>query len=189
MTISLFVQDPDGEHKEIDLDDVWIHPDVIDEDSMHALLVVTIAVWALENEQYTFDQITPMTVDDDDGQELEIHQKQSDPHLWVREVVQLYMWLVIEKTHYAPDEAILAYVDNQGWKWIDFDTDLQEAEDKYHCEFNGDYEDYAKEFMDDCGESIAVHLEDHFDYSSYGEALVENYERVSWGRKEFLFDE
>lgn len=185
MTISLFVQDPDGEHTEIDLDDVWIHDDVIDEDSMHALLVTKIAVWALENGN-TFDQITGLTVDDDDGQELEIHQETSNPHLWIREVVQLYMWLNCDK-HYCEDEAILAYVDNQGWKWTDFDSDLQSAEDEYHSQFDGDYEDFAKEYMDGCGESIAEHLEYHFDYSSYGESLVDEFDRCSWGSKEFLF--
>src|SRR5688572_10772254 len=116
-TISLFIQDPDGENKEIDLDDVWAHADVIDEDSMHAMLVNVIAVWALENGN-RFDDITPLTVDDDEGQELEIHQDTSKPHLWIREVVQLYLHLLSDK-HYCEDEAILAYVDNQGWKWTD----------------------------------------------------------------------
>lgn len=187
MTISLFVQDKDGENKEIDLDDVWIHPDVVDEDSMHALLVNVIAVWALENGD-TFDDITPLTVDDDEGQELEIDQASDQPHLWIREVVQLYMWLNCDK-HYMPDGAILGYVDNQGWKWTNFDSDLQQAEDKYHQEFNGDYEDYAREWMSEVGEGLLDHLESYFDYSSYGEELVDGYSRVSWGHKEFLFSE
>src|SRR5574342_404620 len=126
--LSLFVQDPDAENLEIDLGDVWIHPDVIDEDSMVGLLVHKIALWALENGN-RFDDIVPLTVDDDDGQELEIHQEDDNPHLWIREVVQLYMWLDCDK-HWCPDEAILGYVDNQGWKWTDFDSDLQNAEDE-----------------------------------------------------------
>jgi hypothetical protein len=184
MTISLFVQDKDGEHKEIDLDDVWIHSDVIDEDDMHAMLVNVIAVWALENGN-TFDDITPMTVDDDDGQELEIHQDSNDPHKWIREVVQLYMWLNCDK-HYCPDEAVLGYIDNQGWKWFDFD-DLQDIEDEYHSEFDGDYEDFAKEYMDGCGDALPEWAERYFDYAEYGEALVDDFEQVSWGHKEFLF--
>lgn len=187
MTISLFVQDKDGESKEIDLDNVWIHGDVIDEDSMHALLVNEIAAWALDNGN-RFDDIIPLTVDDDDGQELEISQENANPHLWIREVVQLYMWLNCDK-HYMPDEALLGYIDNQGWKWMDFESDLQQAEDEYYTEFDGDYEDFAKEHMDSCGESIAEHLEYHFDYSSYGESLVEGYSEVEWGYKKFLFSE
>lgn len=185
--LSLFVQDPDAENLEIDLGDVWIHPDVIDEDSMVGLLVHKIALWALENGN-RFDDIVPLTVDDDDGQELEIHQEDDNPHLWIREVVQLYMWLDCDK-HWCPDEAILGYVDNQGWKWTDFDSDLQNAEYEFHQEFDGDYEEYARERMSETGEGLPDHLEYHFDYSSYGESLVDGYSRVSWGYKEFLFSE
>lgn len=186
-TLSLFVHGKGGESKEIALDDVWLHSDVIDEDSMHALLVTNIAAWALENGN-TFDDITPLTMEDEDGQELEIHQEGEYPHLWIREVVQLYMWLNCDE-HWAPDGAILGYVDNQGWKWTNFDSDLQQAENKYHQEFNGDYEDYAREWMSEVGEGLLDHLESHFDYSSYGEELVDGYSRVSWGYKEFLFSE
>lgn len=185
--LSLFVQDPDAENLEIDLGDVWIHPDVIDEDSMVGLLVHKIALWALENGN-RFDDIVPLTVDDDDGQELEIHQEDDNPHLWIREVVQLYMWLDCDK-HWCPDEAILGYVDNQGWKWTDFDSDLQNAEYEFHQEFDGDYEEYARKWMSETGEGLPDHLEYHFDYSSYGESLVDGYSRVSWGYKEFLFSE
>lgn len=183
-TISLFVQDPGGEHKEIDLDNIWIHSDVTGEDSMHALLVHEIALWAIENGN-TFDQITGLTVDDDAGQELEIH---SNGHGWIREVVQLYMWLNCDK-HYCPDEAILARVDDIGWKWFDFDSDLQSAEDEYHTEFSGDYEEFAIEYMENCGESIDSHLESYFDFADYGEALVDDFDRCSWGHKEYLFSQ
>lgn len=184
-TISLFIQDPDGENKEIDLDDVWAHADVIDEDSMHALLVNVIAVWALENGN-RFDDITPLTVDDDEGQELEIHQETTNPHLWIREVVQLYLHLLSDK-HYCEDEAILAYVDNQGWKWTDFDSDLEQAEDEYYSEFDGDYDEYAREYLSNNGEGIPEHMEKYFDYEEYGEALVDDFDRCEWGSREFLF--
>lgn len=183
--INLFVQCKDGEHYEINLDDVWIQSDVIDEESLHGALVAKIATWALENGN-TFDDITPMTVDDDDGQELEIHQDSGKPHLWILEVVQLYTWLNCDK-HYMPDEALLAYIDDRGWKWTDFDSDLQQAEDEYYTEFDGDYEEFAIEHMSACGESIDSHLERYFDFSSYGEDLVDGFNRYSWGHKEFLF--
>lgn len=183
--LSLFVQDPDGENKEIDLGAVWIHGDVIDEDSMVGLLVHEIAVWALENGN-RFDDIVPLTVDDDDGQELEIHQEDTNPHLWIREVVQLYMWLDCDK-HWCEDEAILARVDDIGWKWFDFDSDLQEAEDMYYSEFSGDYDEFARESMENCGDSIPEWAEKYFDFEEYGEDLVDDYDRVSWGGREFLF--
>lgn len=185
--LSLFVQDPDGENKEIDLGAVWIHGDVIDEDSMVGLLVHEIAVWALENGN-RFDDIVPLTVDDDDGQELEIHQEPTNPHLWIREVVQLYMWLDCNK-HWIPDEAILAYVDNQGWKWTDFDSDLQSAEDEYHQEFDGDYEEFARDYLENSGDSLPEWAEPYFDFSEYGETLVEGYSECEWRYRKFLFSE
>ena len=110
-TISLFVQDPDGEHKEIDLDDVWAHADVIDEDTMHGMLVHVIALWALENGN-TLDDITGLTVDDDEGQELEIHTETGDArHNWIREVVQLYMVKRGETLPSKPNALVRRY----GW--------------------------------------------------------------------------
>ncbi|AWN05158.1 ArdA-like antirestriction protein [Streptomyces phage Vorvolakos] len=187
-TISLFVQDQDGEHTEIDLDDVWIQSDVIDEESFHGALVAKIATWALERGS-SFDDISGLTVDDDEGQELEIHNETGENrHSWILEVVQLYMWLNCDK-HYCEDEAILARVDDIGWKWFDFDSDLQEAEDMYSQEFDGDYAEYAREYMDGCGESLSEWAEKYFDYEEYGEDLVDGYDRVSWGSREFLFSQ
>jgi hypothetical protein len=188
MTISLFVQDKDQEYVEIDLDDVWIQSDVIDEESFHGALVAKIATWALERGN-TFDDITGLTVDDDDGQELEIHNgTESHRHGWILEVVQLYMWLNCDK-HYCDDEAILARIDDIGWKWFDFDSDLQTAEDEYYTQFHGDYEDFAKERLEDSGEGLPEWAEPYFDYSEYGENLVDEFDRVSWGSKEYLFSQ
>lgn len=184
-TLSLFVGNQYDEHTEISLDNIWVESDVVDEDSMHAALVAAIAVWALESGS-TFDQVKPMTVDDDAGQELEIGQSTSNPHGWIREVVQLYMWLLCDK-HYCPDEAVLAYIDNMGWGWTDFECDLQNVEDFYYTTFDGDYEEYAKEHMNNCGEDLPYWAESYFDYKSYGENLVDAFSRMSWGSKEFLF--
>jgi hypothetical protein len=183
-SLKLYVECLMGEKQEIDLDDVWIHPDVVDEDSMHALLVHHIALWALSNGNRLND-ISGLTVDDEDGNELVIGHDAGSMD-WIREVTQLYMWLIDDK-HYAPDEAILAYVDNAGWKWFDFD-DFQTPEDEYCQAFDGDYAEYAKETMSNQGESLEEHLERHFDYEEYGQYLIDDYSLVEWGGSQFLFD-
>ena len=185
-TISLFVQDRNGEHVEIDLDATWAEDDVMDEESFHAALVCRIALWALER-NILFTDVSGLTVDADAGQELVITHGDGNTG-WILEVVQLYMWLNSD-SHYCEDEAILAYIDNVGWDRFDFESDLKTAEDEYRQEFDGDYEDFAKEWMDSMGESLDENLEYYFDYSGYGENLVDGYNKVSWGYREFLFDE
>lgn len=182
-SLKLYVDCPEGEQEEIGLDDIWIHSDVVDEDSMHALLVHHIALWALENGN-RLDDITGLTVDDEDGNELVITAESGD-HSWIREVVKLYMWLIDDK-HRCGDEAILAYVDNTGWKWFDFD-DFQTPEDEYCQEFDGDYAEYARETMSDQGESLDERLERYFDYEEYGQHLVDGYNLVEWNGSQFLF--
>lgn len=185
--LSLYVQCSEDERLKIDLSDVWMHGDVIDEDTMHSVLVNVIAVWALENGN-SFDDIVPLTVDDEYGNELEISQENADKHNWIREVVQLYVWMD-SSHHHVPDGALLGYIDNEGWEWFNFDSGLQWAEDEYDSQFDGDYEFFAKEQMERCGESIPSHLEQYFDYSSYGEELIESYSEVEWGGEKYLFSE
>lgn len=184
--LTLFIRNAhSGDYRELDLDDVWMNPDVTDEDSFHAALVHEVALYALDQD-ISFTDVTGLTIDDEDGQELSI--KSDSSMEWIREVAQLYVFLLSDK-HYCDDEAILAYIDNSGWQWFDFDSELQYAEDEYYTEFNGDYEEFARERMDDSCEGLPEHLESHFDYSSYGEELIEGYSQVTWGSREFLFYE
>ena len=185
--LRLFIQNVETtDYKELDLDDIWIHPDVTDEDSFHAVLVNEVALYAIE-EDIRFTDVKGLTVDDEDGQELSIDNELGTTE-WIREVAQLYVHLLSD-SHYCDDEAILAYIDNSGWKWFDFDSDLKSAEDEYSQEFDGDYEDFAKEWMDNMGETLSESHEYYFDYSGYGEFLVEGYSKCSWGSREFLFNE
>ena len=184
--LKLFIQSyRTGDYSELDLDDLWIHPDVIDEDSFHALLVHEIALYALDQE-ISFSEVQGLTIDDEDGQELSM--KSEADMVWIREVAQLYVFLLSDK-HYCDDEAILAYIDNSGWAWVDFDSDLQDAEDKYYTEFSGDYEEFARERMDDSGESLSETHERYFNFEEYGEDLVNDWSRCEWGSREVLFEQ
>lgn len=184
--LTLFIQNYiSGDYKEIDLEDVWIHPDVIDEDGMHAALVNEVALYAL-GEGISFTDVRGLTIDDEGGHELSM--KSEADMVWIREVAQLYVFLLSDE-HYCDDEAILAYIDNSGWQWVDFDSDLQDAEDKYYTEFNGDYEEFARERMDDSGDSFSETHERYFNFEEYGEDLVNDWSRCEWGSREFLFDQ
>jgi len=50
-----------------------------------------------------------------------------------------------------------------------------------------DYEEYARDHMSDYGNEIPEELESYFDYAGYGESLVEEYSRVTWGSTVYLF--
>lgn len=184
--LTLFIKNSEtDDYTQLDLNDIWEHGDVLGEDSMHAALVNEVALYAID-QGASFGDIVGYTIDDEDGQELSINSSQGNSG-WIREVVQLYMHLNVNARHNCPDEAVLAYIDNVGWSQFKFDIHFDVVEDKYVSEFDGDYEDYAKERMSEQNEDLPDHLESYFNYSEYGESLVDEYDRVSWGYTEFLF--
>lgn len=167
----------------LDLGDVWNEPDVIDADSLKLAVLHHIALWALEHD-FSMDSIIGFTFDAD-GDQLEIEATAGD-WTWLTEVCQLVEFVKSNK-HYCPDNAIFARIKDVGWKSFDFDSDLREAEDQYYQGWSGNHEEFAREWMDNVGESIPEHMESHFDYDSYGESLVEDYEMVEFAGDEFLF--
>lgn len=167
----------------LDLDEVWDEPGVFDADTLKLAVLHHIALWAMEQD-ISMDRIVGFTFDND-GDELDIEATAGN-WTWLTEVCQLVEFIKGNK-HYCPDNAIFARIKDIGWKFFDFDSDLQGAEDEYYQEFDGDYKEFARDQMDNCGESIAEHLEYHFDYESYGESLVEDYDRVEFASEEFLF--
>ncbi|UVD39742.1 ArdA-like antirestriction protein [Streptomyces phage RosePharie] len=167
----------------LDLDDVWDEPSVLDAESLKLAVLHHIALWALEQD-ISMDTVVGFTFDHD-GDEIEIEAKPGD-WTWLDEVCLIVEFIKGNK-HYCPDNAIFARIKDIGWKFFDFDTDLQTAEDEYYQEFDGDYKEFARDWMDNVGESIAEHLEYHFDYESYGESLVEDYDRIEFASEEFLF--
>jgi len=168
----------------LDLDEVWDEPGVFDADTLKLAVLHHIALWAMEYD-FSMDRIVGFTFDNG-GDELEIEATAGN-WTWLTEVCQLVEFIKGNK-HYCPDNAIFARIKDIGWKFFDFDSGLQAAEDEYYQEFDGDYKEFAREYMDNCGESIAEHLEYHFDYESYGESLVGDFDLVEFANEEFLFD-
>lgn len=181
----LFVQNYyNGEYTEIDLDSAWMDQDVIDADSLFQVLIVKISIWALENDHLLKD-IVGYTLDEG-SDELALPQTPGDL-TWLMEVSKLVAWRHTPTKHYMPDGALMARINDIGWKFFDFDSDLQEAEDMYSQEFDGDYAEYAREYMENCGEGLSEWAEPYFNYEEYGEDLVDGYDRVEWDNQEYLF--
>lgn len=95
---------------------------------------------------------------------------------------------LVEKVHDV--DHLMAVIEHEGWEWFDFDS--RDWADRIHIIVDeGDYEQFAKEEMDICDDSIPNHLEDFFDYQSYGEhlAIRSDYtEQVFNGRSYMMHD-
>lgn len=66
---------------------------------------------------------------------------------------------------------LMAVIEHEGWECFDFGG--RDWADRIHIIVDkGDYEQFAKEEMDICDDSIPDHLEGFFDYQSYGKYLA-----------------
>lgn len=174
-----------GEYNDggLDLDDVWDGLDSEDEQSLFEVLVCHVALFAIE-QNVQFGQVVGFTFDHD-GDEMEIEERLYDPS-WIWEVAQLVAHIKGNR-HYAPDGAIFARIKDQGWNYVDFGSELETMEDEYYSQFSGDYDEFAREYMESVGEELLSQHEYYFDYSEYGESLIDDYDRVEWNRQEYLF--
>jgi hypothetical protein len=105
---------------------------------------------------------------------------------WLLEVSQFF-WYLNEKPSHVDEAQVFACIESRGWSRIDFELLGEAVETGYHREFDGDHEEFAREYMSDSCESLPDHLESHFDYDSYGESLLEKYEQCEWGGRTFLY--
>lgn len=167
----------------LDLDDLWESMDGSDEESFFEVLVCEVAKFAIE-QNVSFGAVVGFTFDDS-GDEMEITQTQ-DSAAWIHEVAQLVAFIKSNK-HYCSDGAIFARVNDLGWNYVDFSSDLQDMEDEYYQEFDGDYADFAREWMENVGEGLQEQHESYFDYEAYGESMVDDYDRCSWADQEYLY--
>lgn len=167
----------------LDLDDLWDEMDGTDADAFFEVLVCKVALFAIE-QNVRFGAVVGFTFDHD-GDEMEIYQAQDDA-TWIREVAQLVEFIKSNQRG-APDGAIFARVNDLGWHYVDFSSDLKTMGDGYYGEFSGDYEEHAREYMENCGEELLDQHEYYFDYRAYGENLVDEFDRCAWADQEYLF--
>ena len=168
----------------LDLDDVWAEPDVFDEETFKLAILFHIALWAKDSDysNLTLDRVVGFTLDND-GDEVEIKSEMGD-WTWLDNVVDLYVYL--QAKPYLEANMFLACIKNEDWDSFNWDN-LDHVEDTFHREWDGDYEEFAREWMDDVGEDLPEHLAHHFDYDAYGRDLIESYDRVEFANEEYLF--
>lgn len=176
----LTVTDTNGAVLEIDLKAAWMDPYVAGESDMFEVLFWNLGWWTYSNGE------TPKSAFDAEislpGGDDSVSVNVDDDFDWLREVCKLYSESMEEC---IPDGALLGYIENQGWKWVNFDN--IGASDDYESEYDGDAGDFAREHMEEYGEDLPEHLKYHFDYDSYGEALLDEYDEIEFDGQSYLF--
>ncbi|AUG87446.1 hypothetical protein SEA_PERCASTROPHE_79 [Streptomyces phage Percastrophe] len=166
----------------LDLSDVWAEPTVYDADDLFVAVVHHIALWALEKD-YSMDRIVGFTLDHD-GDEVEISGAAGD-WTWLKEVCEVVVY--DESDGSIPICAVLGSIKDTLWSQFNFDS-IEDLRDTYSQEWSGDYQDFAKEQMENSGEDLPEHLEYYFNYQDYGEHLIEcDYTIIEFANEEFLF--
>lgn len=174
-----------GDEKKFDLDKIYDDHRVVDEGTYHVALLLEIARWALE-EGVSLEDTHPLYIFDaqmwDDDSTLKVDAGNGEG-AWHLEVAKLAWYL---KQQYDTDRQF-AYLSQNHWKYIDFDDLDTEFDDNYSDEFNGDYSEYAIEWMSNSGESIPDHLEPYFDFEEYGKSLIEGMVEYEWNGCTYLY--
>lgn len=165
----------------LDLDDVWAEPDVLDAESFKLAVLFHIALWAVEK-GYSMDRIVGFTLDND-GDEVEITSEAGD-WTWLDNICHLVEHL--QTKNWLEANMFLACVKNEGWSSFDWGN-LSNVEDTFSQEWDGDYEGFAREYMENVGEDLPEHISHHFDYRQYGEDLVDEYDMIEFAGTEYLF--
>lgn len=173
----------DGTHEseEIQLSDLYKLAHVIDLDTFQQALMIHVAGLAIEH-NVGFDEVQPSHVEGDSSDELTI--KSQVGMTWVEEVSKLYWHVVV---HGDDPDRYLAYIDDVGWNFFDFD-DFERVDDNFHSEFDGDYEEFSREWLESRGEMPDEHLEGYFDFEEHGKDVIEgDYTVLDWGYNQYLF--
>lgn len=171
---------------DFDLDDLMDNLDmVVDMETLHTALIIEIARWSLEHGA-PFTDAYPTYVEDDNGNELWVHGDFTSNPEWIKEVAQFAWFIRQEKDSWVDDDLIYAYVNGEDWRYVDFDS-LKDYEDNYSQEYDGDAEEFGRNWMYECGEGLPDNLEPYFDYERYGEDLLEGYNQYEWNGNTYLF--
>ena len=179
--INLHVFSSDGRTLPINIGGTADLNEAVDLGDLHEALYRVVEGWErlLEGSGAS---ITGAAVEDESGEALDICVGSGNP--WIYEVAQLWTYLD-GSGRYCPTGAALAYIDNVGWEFFDFD-EFRRMEDDFAEEFDGSYSAHAADYIAEMG-GIPDWLDDYIDYEMLGEGLVSDYARLSWGGKEYLF--
>lgn len=102
-------------------------------------------------------------------------------------VAKLFMYLE-DDVESSQKGVVYAYLAENGWESIDFDRP-NHVFDVFYCEFDGDYEGFAREWMSGSDNEVDPWMEKYFDFDQYGEDLISDFVLVEWNGTEYLFTE
>lgn len=180
-----------GGPAQIDLTGLYDDNEAVNAGALHTLLIIRLAQGAIRR-GVGFDDITPLFIYDQSIWETPDISKAisvGDVDGWIKEVAQL-AWHIEAMPSWGDTDQVYAYLNDCHWQYIDFDKLEDEVSENYHSEFDGDYEDFAREWMSNFGEGdLPDHLQSHFDYHSYGEELVEGFSQLEWNDRTFLYNQ
>lgn len=166
---------------------------VTDVESLHAVIVVTLAEWCIEK-GVSLDDAFPLYLYDaeiwDNDTSLRVDAgPDTDFNVWTKELAQLAWYIEGTDSNYVDKDQVFAFLSDNHWKYINFDSLEDEVNDNYHTELtDNDYEEFAREYMSNftC-ESLPAHLEAYFDFEAYGADLVNDFSQLEWNGRTFLY--
>lgn len=168
----------------MDNDDV-----VVDVNTLYTSLVMRLAKWAHEK-AVDFDDIFPLYIHDGEYWDNDCEKLDAGPDDWgwIKEVAQ-FAWAE-HLNLYVDSDQLFAVVNNVGWKYFDFDNIEDALSEDYHGEFDGDHSDFAREWDSNFDfEPLPERFHHHIDWDSYGESLVNDFNRIEWNDRTFLYNQ
>lgn len=105
---------------------------------------------------------------------------------WISDAAKLAWYVEHELSSWHEPHALFAKIRGEGWKWTNFD-ELNSWEDEYSQEYDGDAEEFGKNWLYETDGDLPDHLQPYFDYEAYGESLLEGYDQQEWGGMTYLF--
>lgn len=165
---------------DINLDELVALDWVLDWEDMRVALILALAEVAVYN-RVAFDAVTPDYVEDNDQNDtLKVHV--GDDNDWMADVAKL-AWYVQDD---YDEPRHLAYISNEGWEYFDFDN-MRQVDDEFSQEFDGDYEDFAVQELENQGITLPEEVENYFDFRRYGEDQLDSYSVCEWGSVKYMF--
>lgn len=163
----------------------------LDDESFKTILIIAIAQQAIEW-GVSFDDMIPLEIYDQEVWESTSSESISVDFSrdWIGEISKL-TWFVEYGDKFGMDrDQVFAVLNDTHWMYVDFDDLSSAVEDDYHGEYEGDAEEFAREWMSNFDEGdLPEHLQSHFDYESYGEALLEDFSKLRWNDRTFLYNQ
>lgn len=157
-----------------------------DADALFAVVLARICTYAVRNSQ-SLDAVFYVQLDGDEETGLDVPDDDGTDFSHLKEACQLF-WYLSEKDKWITEGRVFARLDNN-WRYVDFSDLKSEVEDDFHTEYedcDGPAE-FAKQYMEDCCDDLPEHYKSYFDYDSYGEALLQDYDQYEWNGTNYLY--